>query len=254
MEKFRGLNEYDTTQLLLQIHQNDYDKELINAVHADNHIAVEYMISRVNDPFYYLNDLLTETKDVLVAEVLLKSVNYQPFRRLNACLSKVKSLEVLNYLVNHDVMRFNLGYKKSQCLRFAALCNDMERMTCFLTSGHRRNYDLTVRGMNTLNKNCVELAFMNGNDDMLKLFIRSGSNYFSIDMCDKLNERLIYLRSVICRDKMENRRKLFNLIIRDRSMKYSDLPIDVLEKAFPECISNVRLCRIKARRLVASAY
>ena len=254
MEKYINLNEYDTIQVMVDIDREMYETELPLAVMANNAVAVNHMISRVDDPIAHVADLMSITNDVLVAEVLLEAINFKVFRRLNSCLSKIKSLQVLHYLLNHDYAQFNMAHKKSECIRLATLDNDYERVKCFIHSRNFANYSLTRRGLNTLDKCCVELAFYNGNDEMLMLFINSGSTYWSDEYSDSLKQKLTDLQNNTCRSKMSNKRKLFEMFDKDKCMDIDDLPDDVLNLAFPECKSNKRLCKLKAERLIASVY
>lgn len=255
MEKYQNKQEYETIRLMMEIKSDSYRDELFHAVMAKNSVAVEYMLNKMgmDEICSVLSDLLIIANDVLVVEVLLKSINYRVYRRLNACLSKIKSLEILNYIINHDYAHFNIGYKKSECVRYAVLNDDIERVKCFLMKKGFRNIDLTIQGLDTKNKCCVELAFDNGNDDMLELFINSGLEFYSDTFSEPLKERLRYIKGRICKNKFRGKLKIIDLYS-NSSMSINDLPEEICYKAFPECMYDVAMTRLKAKRLIKSIH
>ena len=251
MEKYINISELLTYQIVTPMSSDLYDTELVYAVNAGNAVAVKYMITRVPDPHYYLCDLLSITKDILVAEILLESVDFLTFRRLNAALSKIESLEVLDYILNHDIALFNMAYRKSECIRYAALINDYDRVKCFLSSRTVHPFDLCVSSLTTIDKSCVELAFYNKNDEMLKLFIASGRTYTSVYFSYELSEHLSLLRNNMCRDITVNKRKIFNLCKYEGST-FHDIDSSIFKLAFPECMGNIVLYNLKTSRLLRS--
>lgn len=253
MEKYIGKNEYNTIQLMMSIDSEDFIHELPFAVKAQNIVAVNYMLSRIckDDLHLEITNLLSMTDDVLIAEVLLESVDFIVFRRMNSCLSRIKSLEVLEYLLNHEVAHFNVRYRSSECLRYATLVNDFERVMCFIVKKNYKNYSLTVRGMDTKNKCCVELAFDNGNDEMMKLFINSGVPYYDESFSEKLKKHLKILEAEICDEKTSARRMLLEIYY-ENDIEIHELPIGLRNKAYPECFGNNGLTRLKMSCLIRS--
>jgi hypothetical protein len=251
MDKYIDKSEYETIQLMIGIDQEDYVEELFHAVFANNVVAVNYMITRLpsNDVYNLVTDLLSNTDDVLIAEVLLEAINFRVFRRLNTCLSRIENLEVLEYLLTHDYAQFNIAYRKSECLRYATLKNDYERVKLFVAGRKYKNYSLTCRGMDTANKCAVELAYFNKNDKILKLFINSGVNYIDVMYSLPLLEHLRNLKAEICKSKCSNKRKIIEMY-----EKHEEIPDKIIEQAFPECLYDKRIGKIKTRRLIRSAY
>lgn len=253
MDKYINLNEYETTQLLLGIDNNEFDKEIIHAVCASNVVAVGYMLSKIRDPFLLATSLMCETTDVLVAEKILESIEFTVFARLNSCLTKMKTTDVLAYLVNHDVARFDLSYNNSECLRHATMNNDYEKVKMLMTCRQRMTLKLTWRGNDTFGKSSIELAFKNNNDDILRLFLNSGLRCaepsFSIPLIEKITEVVKHK----CSDRIKSRRQIFELYMsKSRSTRDIVVPEDVLNKAFPETQFNERLGYLKVKSMVRS--
>lgn len=251
MEKYKNKSEFDTIQIITEIEKEKYVYEIPFAIEASNIVAVNYMVSRLDDNDVYSNitEWLSNTTNVLVAEVLLEAVNFEVFRRHNACLSRIKSLEVLEYIINHDYAQFNLAYRKSECLRYATMNDDYERVKVFVSKKHYRNFSLLSRGLDTNDKNCIELAFANENDKMLTLFINSGAQYVDNLMSDKLKNHLTLLKGEICKSKSIGKRKLAELYFNGED--HNDA---LLDQAFPECLGNKRIINIRVQRLFEAIH
>lgn len=252
MEKYKNITELQSYQIITPMTQDMYDDELFHAVCASNCVAVDYFLQRIDDTYLNACELLSSTEDITVAELILVSIQYKIFRRLNACLSKIKSLDVLQYLVGHDIAVFNIGYKKSECVRMATLTNDIERVKCFLDTRSVRSFDLCTRGLNTMDKSCVELAYYNKNDEMLKLFISSGLDYSFSEFSYELREHLVRLNNIVCIGKNKNKRQILRLFI--SGVDIDDIGVQVMDSAFPECLGNDIMYTLRTKRLIRSIY
>lgn len=251
MEKYKNKNEFETIQIIVDIEKEKYVYEIPFAIEASNVVAVNYMVTRLEDNDVYSNitEWISNTTNVLVAEVLLEAINFEVFRRLNACLSRIRSLEVLEYIVNHDYAQFNLAYKKSECMRYATMNNDYERVKIFVSKRNYRNFNLLARGLDTNDKNCIELAFANGNDKMITLFINSGAQYIDHLMSNKLKDHLMLLKGEICKSKSLGKRKLAELYFNGE-----DRDDALLDQAFPECLGNKRIISVRVQRLFEAIH
>jgi hypothetical protein len=253
MDKYVNINELQTYQIVTPMPSEKYESELFFASMAGNSTAVSYMIERVEDPYQHVCALISCAADVLIVEILLGAIQFRVFRRLNNCLSQVESLSILHYLLNHDIALFNNSHKKSEALRIATLKNDVDRVRCFLSSRTSRTCNLLAPGLNTLDKCCVELAYYNENDEILKLFIVSGTMYYNISFSLELQSHINTLKNEICISRIQSKRKIFHSMFIDHC-RYNELNNTVLESAFPECMGNTNLQLLKAKRLIHSIH
>ena len=120
----------------------------------------------------YALDILLVATDVRMIEILLQALSFKIHRSLNSCLTRIKNIEVLWYLVTHPYANFKVGYRQSEPLRFAVLNNEIEIVRIFMM-GYRQA-SIHTRGLTTNGKSAVELAVMFDNKAIIKTFLERG--------------------------------------------------------------------------------
>lgn len=131
----------------------------------------DLLLTTISHVDNYATDILIVANDIHMVEKTLSALSYTVHRSLNACLSIIANLEILNYIVTHPYAKFRVNYRQSEALRYAVLNCEMDRLGVLLLGRHGDVHD---RGSTTNGKSAVELAVMFDNKMAIKMFLGAG--------------------------------------------------------------------------------
>lgn len=137
-------------------------------------------------------NIIVGTHDIIIVEKTLSALEYVIPRRLNRCLQVINDMEILEFLMTHQVVRFNLAYRNWEALRMSVLNNDHVRVRLFLAS-RKHMINVHSRGINTMNKSVVEIAVMYEHDDIIRSMIEVGIECEDEQYSKRIND---YVRKI----------------------------------------------------------
>mgnify|MGYP000513028403 CR=1 FL=1 len=250
----------DTEKIINELIKiNDEEKlvgdELYMATAAKNAVAVDFILNKVN----FLSTLDAAIiipiagNDIVIVEMILKKISYLVTPSVNCCLDVVH-VETLRFLLSHNVAYFTPGAEHSLYVRNAVMKKDYERVHTFLFSPNSNNNSINLLAKDadtTLGRSCVELAYFNKDDKMLKLFINSGLTYYSaLRLSPEIQKHLRILENEICYSKFTNRRILLKNYKRRRISP--NVKQEVYDLAFPRYVGDEYMQRRKAKIMCES--
>jgi hypothetical protein len=167
--------------LLMTIAQTD--------VATDKDVTAKFwiVVNALKNPRDYAYDVIVSTSNVAIVETMLSAIRYSVDRPLNKCLSIVKDMGILGYLLSHPMASFHVGYKSFRALRIAVLNNDLCRVSTFLTSS-KWELGIHAAAMDTMQKSSVEIAVQFNHNAILNMFIDHGFECRNDRYSDNVNK------------------------------------------------------------------
>jgi hypothetical protein len=176
-------------------------------------LKFDMLISALRYPESHAFEILTETDDIHVVESLFAAMNYKIFRSLHACLSTIKNMAVLEYVLTHKRSPLNIAYKSYSALRVAVLNMDVSRVAVFISCC--KHLDVHVRGTTTMGKSAVEIAVTFGYVFILLMFIENGITCTHETNSPSTNLYIKVLQRDYCFTQLNKISTLTNLVLSD---------------------------------------
>lgn len=171
-------------------------------------VKIESALICINNPSEYACDILMNTNDTCVVDILLKIIEYKIPRGLNSLLSTIPNLSILAHLLIHPNIRFNVAYNNYEPLRIAVLNMDIDRISLFITT-RPGTIDIHASGMTTMNKSSVELAVTFDYKNIILMFINDGMECNHEKYSDDVND---YVNALKRQYALENLKTMSDLV------------------------------------------